>query len=115
MFRVADGGGINLFPSARVPSHCPADAAGLKWRTDNRLALPDLLHRISAVRNTQQNIVGLTYRVGRHRPGVGRLLLDHLSGEAWGRLEARRKPAGNEERAVVAPQCEWPALTPAHG
>ena len=100
-----------------MPAHCPADAAGLKWRTDNRLALPDLLHRISAVRNTKRDITGLTYRVGRHRPGVGRLLLDHLAGEAWGSggREARSKPAGNEQRAVVVPQCEWPALTPAHG
>ena len=72
----------------------------LKWRTDNRLALPGLLHRISAVRNTQRHIVGLTYRVGRHRPGVGRLLLDHLAGEGPGGQGGggRRETAGQQGR-----------------
>ncbi|KAK9829776.1 hypothetical protein WJX72_007846 [[Myrmecia] bisecta] len=48
------------------------------FRTDGRLGLPGTLHRISAIRGHAQ-VTGLTYRVGRHVPGVGQLLLDLLA------------------------------------
>ncbi|WIA32455.1 hypothetical protein OEZ86_003276 [Tetradesmus obliquus] len=47
--------------------------------SDNRMGVPGSLHRISAMRNRQGDIYGLTYRVGRHLPGVALLLADLLS------------------------------------
>ena len=52
-------------------------ALGL-FGSDNRMGLPNTLHRISAIRDRVGGICGLTYRVGRHLPGVGRLLMDVL-------------------------------------
>jgi stage III sporulation protein SpoIIIAA len=43
------------------------------------MGLPHSLHRISAIRNKAGGICGLTYRIGRHIPGVGRLILDVLA------------------------------------
>lgn len=40
------------------------------FRSDNRAGIEGTLHRISAIRNRYQDLVGLTMRVGRHLPGV---------------------------------------------
>ncbi|KAF0695156.1 Aste57867_14001 [Aphanomyces stellatus] len=45
---------------------------------NNRAHLVKQLHRISALRNRNQDIVGLTMRVGRHVPGLSTFLLDIL-------------------------------------
>jgi hypothetical protein len=45
---------------------------------DNRAGVPGTLHRIAAMRGKQGEVLGLTYRVGRHVPGVGMLLADLL-------------------------------------
>ena len=50
-----------------------------RFGSDNRMGLPNSLHRISAIRNKTGGICGLTYRIGRHIPGVGRLILDILA------------------------------------
>jgi stage III sporulation protein SpoIIIAA len=54
-----------------------AAASGL-FGSDNRMGLPNSLHRISAIRDRRGGICGLTYRLGRHLPGVGRLVMDVL-------------------------------------
>ncbi|DBA79023.1 TPA: PFAM ATPase associated with various cellular activities (AAA) [Trebouxia sp. C0004] len=48
---------------------------------DNRLGVEGTLHRISAIRNRDKHrsVIGLTYRVGRHMPGVANLMLDILA------------------------------------
>jgi len=46
---------------------------------DRRLALPGSLHRISAAVNRGGAVIGLTYRVGRHIPGVAEPLRDLLT------------------------------------
>lgn len=51
----------------------------LPFRSDNRLALPGSLHRISAMRDVAGGVVGLTYRVGRHVAGAADILLDVLA------------------------------------
>jgi len=43
---------------------------------DNRAGLEKQLHRISAMRNRQQDIVGLTLRIGRHVSGNAAMILD---------------------------------------
>jgi len=43
---------------------------------DNRIGIPSTLHRISAIRDKFNDIVGLTYRVGRHIDGVAELIAD---------------------------------------
>ena len=48
--------------------------------SDNRAGIASSLHRISAVRNRQGDIVGLTMRVGRHIPGNAVILTDLLYG-----------------------------------
>eukprot|EP00878_Enallax_costatus_P005606 GHUV01005879.1.p1 GENE.GHUV01005879.1~~GHUV01005879.1.p1 ORF type:complete len:850 (+),score=282.70 GHUV01005879.1:452-3001(+) len=47
--------------------------------SDQRLGVPGTLHRVSAMRDRQGNIYGLTYRIGRHVPGVALLIGDVLS------------------------------------
>lgn len=37
---------------------------------DNRVGLPGTLHRISGMLGKKGELIGLTYRVGRHVPGV---------------------------------------------
>lgn len=49
------------------------------FRSDERLGVPSTLHRISAMRNLSGEVIGLTYRIGRHVPGVALLLGDVLS------------------------------------
>ncbi len=36
---------------------------------DNRMGIDGSLHRISAIRDRDRSIIGLTYRIGRHIPG----------------------------------------------
>jgi hypothetical protein len=50
------------------------------FSSSNRLSVSGSLHRISAMFTNSGTVSGLTYRVGRHVPGVGRLLLDVLAG-----------------------------------
>lgn len=52
---------------------------GDMFRSDERLGVPSTLHRIAAMRNLNKEVIGLTYRLGRHVPGVGMLLGDLLS------------------------------------
>jgi hypothetical protein len=46
--------------------------------TDNRAGLAKQLHRISAVRNRETEIIGLTMRVGRHVSGNATMIADLL-------------------------------------
>lgn len=45
---------------------------------DNRAGLEQQLHRISAIRNRQEDIIGLTLRVGRHVSGNANMISDLL-------------------------------------
>jgi len=56
-----------------------AAAFGSMFGSDERLGVPGTLHRISAMRDRERNIIGLTYCIGRHVPGVGLLLADVLA------------------------------------
>ena len=40
------------------------------FRADNRVGVEGTLHRISAIRNRYQDLVGVTIRIGRHLPGT---------------------------------------------
>ncbi len=40
------------------------------FRSDNRTGIEGTLHRVSAIRNRYQDVVGVTMRVGRHLSGV---------------------------------------------
>jgi len=48
------------------------------FSSDNRVGISQTLHRISAIPDRHGNIVGLTYRVGRHIAGVAALIKDIL-------------------------------------
>jgi hypothetical protein len=52
---------------------------GPLFDSDNRMALPGCLHRISAAAGRDRAVCGLTYRVGRHVPGAAAPLLDILT------------------------------------
>lgn len=74
------------------------------FSSDNRAGVPGTLHRISAMRGRQGEVLGLTYRVGRHLEGVGELLRDVLS-----RLltpAARVPPPGTAAAADPSAQSE---------
>ena len=49
-----------------------------KFGSDNRAGLERQLHRISAMRNRSQDIIGLTMRVGRHVSGNAYIITDLL-------------------------------------
>ena len=49
------------------------------FRNDNRAGIEGTLHRISAIRNRYQDLVGVTMRVGRHLPGVAEPLQPTLA------------------------------------
>lgn len=73
------------FPSGDfVLSDCPITLQDLQHATsqvgdfaiDNRAGISQTLHRISAIRNREGQIIGLTCRVGRAIPGSASLLRD---------------------------------------
>ena len=47
----------------------PEKGHGL-FRPDNRMGIDRTLHRISAIRNISGDVIGLTYRIGRHQAGA---------------------------------------------
>jgi stage III sporulation protein SpoIIIAA len=47
----------------------------------NRAGLVRQLHRISAIRNRESDIIGLTMRVGRHVTGNANMIADLLFGD----------------------------------
>src|SRR2546426_5983660 len=49
------------------------------FRNDNRAGIEGTLHRISAIRNRYQDLVGVTMRVGRHLPKVAEPLQPTLA------------------------------------
>jgi stage III sporulation protein SpoIIIAA len=48
--------------------------------TDNRAGLNDTIHRFSAIRNRDKDILGITIRIGRHVRGNAAMLMDVLMG-----------------------------------
>ncbi|KAL6062201.1 PFAM ATPase associated with various cellular activities (AAA), variant 2 [Balamuthia mandrillaris] len=52
------------------------DGGKMSFTSDNRIGISKTLHRISAMRNRVDAVVGLTYRIGRHIPGVCNLIQD---------------------------------------
>ena len=57
-------------PEAEGKDHGGGGSSGVDlFQSDGRAGVPGTLHRISAIRDRQGCIVGLTYRVGRHVPG----------------------------------------------
>ena len=53
--------------------------ASLFCSEDNRTGVPGTLNRISALRGRGGHVLGLTYRIGRHVPGVAALISDILA------------------------------------
>jgi stage III sporulation protein SpoIIIAA len=51
-----------------------------KFGSDNRAGLERQLHRIAAIRNRNNDIIGLTMRVGRHVSGNAYIISDLLYG-----------------------------------
>lgn len=49
--------------------HLGGGGGGGLFYSDNRAGIPGTLHRISAMRDRGDCVLGLTYRVGRHVPG----------------------------------------------
>ncbi|KAL4531564.1 hypothetical protein Ndes2526B_g04327 [Nannochloris sp. 'desiccata'] len=49
------------------------------FSSDNRAGIPGTLHRISAIRGRKHEVLGLTYRIGRHLEGIGDLVHDLLA------------------------------------
>ncbi|KAF5843695.1 hypothetical protein DUNSADRAFT_10870 [Dunaliella salina] len=47
--------------------------------SDGRMALPGMLHRVSGMRDSMGNVYALTYRVGRHQPGLAGIFSDLLA------------------------------------
>jgi hypothetical protein len=71
-----------------------AAAAVAPFGCDNRAGIAGTLHRISALRSRQGNVVGLTCRVGRAVSGHVDMINDILEGAAQDKCSMRRIPAG---------------------
>jgi len=73
--RILLGGGGRLVDSSEIDSI--VDQLG-GFGSDNRAGLERQLHRISAFRNRESEIIGLTMRVGRHISGNSHIISDLL-------------------------------------
>ena len=49
------------------------------FQGDNRAGLSGTLHRISAIRDRDRSVIGLTYRVGRHMEGLPHTAISVIS------------------------------------
>jgi len=100
----------SLSNAADKPSRsCSMRAYGDMFHSDQRLGVPSTLHRIAAIRNRDNDVIGLTYRIGRHVPGVALMLGDLLS--------AMKASLESHRYAVATPCCNAYAdrvLTAAH-
>lgn len=112
--------------AAKGRLHLTGGRHGDLFYSDNRAGIPGTLHRISAMRDREAGIIGLTYRVGRHAPGVGRLILDVLHALAEGHDATGHEVQGAfgchppccswAPPAPVRPPCcvTWPTCCPTH-
>jgi hypothetical protein len=83
--QLSEPSGISLLPTdpgsrcaSLLAAPARASAGALLFTSDNRLALPGSLHRISAMRDPSRQVYGLTYRIGRHVPGAAAGIKDVL-------------------------------------
>ena len=80
--------GIATFPrvaqSAQQALHIQGAVRQMDpFMADNRVGIPGTLHRISAIRDRDSTIIGLTYRVGRHLDGMPVCLFVILFCTVW--------------------------------
>ena len=73
---IIGGDNTNRIVSERDISHITARLG--KFGSDNRVGLEKQLHRISAIRNRHNDIIGLTMRIGRHVSGSAYMISDLL-------------------------------------
>ncbi len=59
---------------------------------DDRMGVDKTLHRIAAIRDRDTSVIGLTYRIGRHLPGVCELIIDLLADIAVGHAQRAAMP-----------------------
>ncbi|KDO23129.1 hypothetical protein SPRG_21070 [Saprolegnia parasitica CBS 223.65] len=82
---VRAGGTPPAMPSPKANDTWKSPSSATSFRTtfflDNRAGLERQLHRISAIRNRQDNIIALTIRVGRYIEGNAGLIADLLAME----------------------------------
>lgn len=78
-------------------------AGGKEFTSDNRIGISKTLHRISAVRNRTDDVVGLTYRIGRHIPGVCVMIKDFIVNLAARPAVSGRPPAGSKSVLLLGP------------
>jgi stage III sporulation protein SpoIIIAA len=65
----------------KITSQILQDSTGcLDFGSDNRASLDGCLHRISAIRNRSNQLVGATLRAGRYIPGNAIMIIDILLG-----------------------------------
>ena len=58
-----------MVPTQGMPQSLVLFCAGDPFHADNRMGLTGTLHRISAIKDRDGSVIGLTYRIGRHVPG----------------------------------------------
>jgi hypothetical protein len=94
------------------PSPCPTRSCmhKVKFSTSGRTGISGTLHRISAMHDTEGEVIGLTLRVGRHKQGVSWPLTDVLAG-VCARDKYQQVPCGHAEPNVEA-HCDARELSP---
>lgn len=76
---------------------------GDPFHFDDRMGIDATLHRVAAIRDRDSSVIGLTYRIGRHLPGVCELIIDLLADIATGHCQRAAMPlwADDEEDAAT--------------
>lgn len=69
--------------------------------TDNRAGLERQLHRISAVRNREDTIIGLTMRVGRHVSGNATMISDLLFAHSQSSILFLGEPGSGKTKYII--------------
>lgn len=93
---------VMLFGADRLVESKEIESIAERFRfgSDNRAGLERQLHRISAIRNRESSIIGMTVRIGRHVSGNAGMIADLLFDRAGASILFLGEPGSGKCRKV---------------